>query len=129
MIKGFFEFFDKLEDKIRGSLSHYPVAYAIIGGIGIVLFWRGVWHMADDIALSSFESILLGATILLATGLFVSFFVGENIIITGIRRERKLMDKTESELKEEVHDLREIKEEIKKIEIEIKEMRDEKLSM
>ena len=40
-------FFDKLEDRVRSWLSHQPILYALIGGIGIVLFWRGVWHTAD----------------------------------------------------------------------------------
>ena len=44
-------FFDKLEDKIRGRLSHHPIFYALVGGIGVVLFWRGVWHTADDVGL------------------------------------------------------------------------------
>jgi len=41
------DFFDKLEDVIRGHLSRYPIAYTLIGGVAIVLFWRGVWHTAD----------------------------------------------------------------------------------
>ena len=46
-MKSIIKFFDKIEDKIRGKLSHYPIFYAFIGGVGIVIFWRGVWHTAD----------------------------------------------------------------------------------
>jgi putative Mn2+ efflux pump MntP len=38
---------------------------------------------------------------LLATGLFVSFFIGDQIILSGIKREKKLVEKAETEVKEE----------------------------
>jgi hypothetical protein len=47
MIAKNYSFFDKFEDHIRTHLSRYPIVYTIIGGIAIVLFWRGVWHTAD----------------------------------------------------------------------------------
>ena len=40
-------FFDKLEDVVRGKLSKHSIIYAFIGGSGIILFWRGIWHSAD----------------------------------------------------------------------------------
>jgi len=36
-----YHFFDKLEDRVRGWLSHRTIFYGFIGGIGAVLFWRG----------------------------------------------------------------------------------------
>ncbi|MFA6898160.1 MAG: hypothetical protein WC250_01990 [Candidatus Paceibacterota bacterium] len=48
MIKKLVRFFDKFEDKNRGLLSRAPIVYAIVGGAAHVLFWRGVWHVADD---------------------------------------------------------------------------------
>ncbi|MCX6718865.1 MAG: hypothetical protein NTZ38_00600 [Candidatus Taylorbacteria bacterium] len=47
MLKNILNFFDKLEDVVRAHLSRYPIAYTFVGGIAIVLFWRGVWHTAD----------------------------------------------------------------------------------
>ena len=32
---------------MRGFLSHYPMIYALVGGVGIVSFWRGVWETSD----------------------------------------------------------------------------------
>ena len=95
-------FFDKLEDRIRLALSHRPILYAFVGGVGVVLFWRGVWHTADLFPiLTGPVSILISILILLATGLFVSFFVWDDIIIAGLKEEKKISDKTEEEIKKE----------------------------
>lgn len=40
---------DSLEDDVRGWLSRHPILYAFIGGTGVVIFWRGIWHTADYI--------------------------------------------------------------------------------
>ena len=101
LTKKIVRFFDKLEDKIRGKLSHYPILYGFMGGIGIVLFWRGVWHIADDINISSIISILIGSILLLVTGVFVSAFIGNRLIISGLIGEKKLAEKEESEIEAE----------------------------
>ena len=121
--------FDKLEDRIRSGLSKQPLLYALIGGVGIVLFWRGVWGIADSLPYLSdpVVSLLVSLVLLLSVGLFVSFFIGDSILLSGIRGEKKLIEKTEtdirkegqilgtleSEVKEEVKILGEIKEELK----------------
>lgn len=108
-MKALLGFFDKLEDKIRAILSRYPIVYALIGGTGIVLFWRGIWMVADTIPfLTGFMSILISVVILLAMGLFVSFFVGDTIIISGLRKEKKLDEKIASEVKTELDILNEL---------------------
>jgi hypothetical protein len=38
---------------------------------------------------------------MLSSGLFVSFFIGDRIILSGLKHEHKLADKTESELEME----------------------------
>ena len=90
------QFFDKLEDKIRGKLSHYPILYAIIGGVGVVLFWRGVWHIADDLNVGSVVSLIIGTVFLLMTGVFVSAFIGSRLIISGLSGEKKLTEKAKN---------------------------------
>jgi hypothetical protein len=110
-MKRLVRFFDRLEDKIRIRLSHTPIFYAIIGGVAIVLFWRGVWETADMLEHSGiriFEILFYGpisgiwsSVVMLLTGLFVSFFIGDRIILTGIKREKKLEEKTEAEVKQE----------------------------
>lgn len=102
MVKDILHFFDKLEDRIRISLSHRPILYAFIGGVGIVLFWKGVWETAGLFPfLHGIGSFILGVVILLLTGLLVSFFIGDSIILSGFKREKKLVEKTEMEVRAE----------------------------
>lgn len=102
MIRAIVKFFDKLEDKVRARLSRWPIAYALVGAVGIILMWKGVWEMAGNYPiLFGFPSVLLGTAILLMTGLLVSFFIGDTIILSGIKREKKLAEKTELEVQSE----------------------------
>jgi hypothetical protein len=90
-------------------LSEHPLLYSLYGGIGVVLFWRGVWHGMDAIAehyfvlpeahttvdfiVSAWDagiSFVIGSIILLSCGLLVSEFIGKEIIISGLRGEKKL---------------------------------------
>lgn len=115
-IKKLIRFFDKLEDKIRGKLSHYPIVYAFIGGIGVVLFWRGVWHTADDMNVGSVISLVIGSIILLLTGIFVSAFVGSKLIISGLVGEKKMEEKEEEELETEEMQLRNLQNTLSSVE-------------
>ena len=131
-MKSIINFFDKLEDKIRGKLSHYPLLYAFIGGIGIVIFWRGVWHTADfftqvifsyqvsnSVDLGSLPwwdgplSLLIGSVLLLSTGFFD--FIGSQAIISGIKGEKRLEEKTEEEIKAETGAIDRIEKEVEEI--------------
>lgn len=105
--------------KFRHLLSRVPVLYAFIGSVGVVLIWRGIWEIADSMNMSGFTSLALGVFISVISGLFVSFFVGDSIIISGIKREKRIDEKTEMEIKKEEVTLREIKEDIEEIKEEI----------
>lgn len=121
VFKNVYKFFDHLEIKIRHGLSRWPLVYAFIGSIGVVLIWRGVWMIADDLNMSGFVSMFLGVLISISTGLFVSFFVGDSIIITGLKQEKRIDEKTEEEIKQETETLIEIKKDLKEIKEEIEE--------
>lgn len=110
-------YFDKLEDRIRFRLSRYPVLYALIGAIGIVLVWKGVWEMAETFSsLDGFMSFLLGTIILLMSGLLVSFFIGDSILISGFRKEKKLIERAESEIRTERDTLEDMSRRLDRIE-------------
>jgi hypothetical protein len=109
-MKRIVRFFDRIEDKTRERLSTVPIVYAIIGGITVVIFWRGVWEIADHLEqLGGFwafifdptVSVILSIVTLLFTGLFVSFFIGDRIILSGLKHEKKVEEKTELEVREE----------------------------
>lgn len=121
IIKKIYRWGDRLEDVIRKKLSHYPILYAFVGGTGIIVFWRGIWHTIDfamehyfyfgNIASSTSALslpwwdgpmfILIGAALLLLVGLFVPSFIGNEIIISGLKGEKKAVEKTEQEIKDE----------------------------
>lgn len=134
MRKTLIKFFDRLEDRVRIRLSHRAIFYALIGGMATVLFWRGVWHTADileksnssggifGILFSGPVSLIMSIVILLLTGLFVSVFIGDKIIISGLKQEKKVFDKTESEVKEEGDMLFQIKSSLEQLRQEVRDI-------
>lgn len=142
--KAIYHFFDKLEDHVRGWFSHYPILYAIVGGAGVVLFWRGVWHTADYIMfmisaksmeLTSIDlnyglwwdgplSLILGTVILLMTGVFVSNFIGNEILISGLKGDKKIAEKTEKEVETEATELAHLKSEVDETLTRLKSLQD-----
>ena len=123
---------DKLEDYVRGYLSHFPIIYAFIGGVGIVLFWRGVWLTMDVImeravlgsqAITAIGmnlgawwdgplSLIIASALLLMTGVFVSNFIGNEILISGLKGEKKIAEKTEKEVRTEEERLAAVREQV-----------------
>ena len=133
LYKKILNFFDKFEDHVRAHLSRFPILYTFIGGIAIVLFWRGVWHTADILQAKGgwlgwifYEPInlIIVVLILLATGLFVSYFIGDTILISGIKQEKKTTDRTEKEVKEEEGKIVELRSTIKDMKKEVDEIKD-----
>ena len=102
MFKSVVRFFDKFEDVVRHHLSQHPVIYALIGGFATVIFWRGVWLMMDNFDfMTPLFSVILSVIVMLSTGTFVSFFIGESILMSGLKEEKRIDQKTEKELVEE----------------------------
>ena len=132
MFKSIVIYFDKLEDKVRMRLSHKSIVYAFIGGAGTVLFWRGIWHTGDILMRKGgfwgwffYEpiTIIWTSIILLMTGLFVSVFIGERIIISGLKNEKKVSDKTEMEVDKEEDEIRSMRAKISQMSKDIEEIK------
>jgi hypothetical protein len=82
--------FLKLEEKSRNYFEKRPFFHAFFAGVGVVLFWRGTWEVADRLGLNPYWSIVLGAVILIILGLFLQTFVGNTIIIKKVESEKKI---------------------------------------
>jgi len=116
LINGIIGYFDGLEDKVRMRISRYPITFALIGGFAIVEFWRGVWQVTDYLFLkyldlpiegfwSNLISIIIGTGLLLITGLYVSLFISDSVIISGIRKDRKEFEKVIEKMQREENEL------------------------
>ena len=75
---------------------------------------------------SPLGSTVLGIIILLSTGLFVSIFLGESIIMSGIKREARVIGKTigdveseKSEVEESLGMISNVEKEVKKLESKV----------
>ncbi len=64
--------------------------------------------------------------ILLLTGLFVSFFIGDRIILSGLTHEKKIEVKTESEVRAEGTLLIDMYKKLEHIEKEITSLKEKK---
>lgn len=133
MFKSIVNYFDKLEDKVRIRLSHRSILYAFVGAIGTIILWRGIWHTADILmgkggywSIFFYEpiTIIWAAIILLMTGLFVSNLIGERVIISGLKKEKKVTDKTELEVDKEENEIKNMREKISQISKDIQEIKD-----
>ncbi len=128
--------FEKIENPIRYYLSHHPFLYGIIVSIGVVLIWRGIWHTADALVTIYVQSeslinlsdilwwdgplsFIIGFVILLFSGVFVSSFIGNEILISGLRKEKVLAEKTEDEIEQEFASLKEIKQILNRLERQV----------
>ncbi len=125
-----FKIFNKTEDYVREHLSHHPLWYSFFGGVVVVLFWRGVWDTADILRTKNHflnwffygpNQVVFSTLLLLLMGLMVSTFVGEKIIISGLRHEKKVEDRTEEIVEEEVITLKHIRDEVRALKAEIAE--------
>ena len=117
------KFLDKLEDGVRAFLSKFPVFYAFIGGIGIVLFWMSVADIADAVPFMgvwhSLPWLIVSIILLLISGVFVSYFVGDSIIMSGLRGDKKTIEKTREEVLEEEDQLIKILDKLKSLEAKL----------
>ena len=79
--------------------------------------------IADNLNIPGWLSVLSGIAISMATGLFVSFFVGDTIIISGIKEEKRIDEATEEEIKREGMILAEIHKDVGEIKKQLTEIK------
>lgn len=82
--------FLNIEAKARKYFEPFPFIHAFLAGVGVILFWRGAWELADIYQLDPILSVVVGVIILGGIGLFVQTFVGNAIIIKNVNNEIKL---------------------------------------
>ena len=119
-------FFDKLEDRARARLSKSPVLYALIGGAGIVLFWHAITELALAVPFMNewyaLPWLIVSLIMLLMSGIFVSYFVGDSLIMSGLKGEKKIIEKTGDEIRAEESELKIILNRLEKIEQKLEEL-------
>lgn len=116
MFRFIVKFFDKLEDRIRHGLSKHPIIYALIGAFAIVLFWSGIERLVSSSDIfTPWASVIISVLIMLLTGTLVSFFIGEQLLISGLKEEKKTDEKTEDEIRMESRRLEKVIEDIREI--------------
>lgn len=123
-MKTIINFFDKLEDKIRHKLSKYAVVYALIVGFAVVLFWDGVERFVGGFDfLTPGLSIIISVGVLLLTGTMVSFFIGNETIISGLKTERRIDQKTEADIRDEEEKIKHLHRVIEEIRQDVAEIK------
>lgn len=90
--------FLNIEERARRYFERFPFTHAFLAGVGVILFWRGVWEIADIYRLDPILSIVIGVFILGAIGLFIQTFVGNAIIIKTVKKEINLEKKEVEEV-------------------------------
>ena len=82
------------EDKARQYFERMPFLQALLAGVGVIIFWRGIWEWLDQLGVSPLASVILGALILAGVGVFVQTFLGNTIIIKEVKHEERAQMKT-----------------------------------
>ncbi len=88
----------QIEERSRKFFERIPFIHAFFAGVGVVLFWRGVWHIADTIELPAVTSLIVGLLLLGGLGMFLHTMVGNAIIIKNVERDATLSTKTSNEI-------------------------------
>ncbi len=81
------DIFLKIEDRARKYFERIPFIHAFLAGVGVILFWRGVWEIADIYHFDPTISIVVGIIMLVSIGLFTHTFIGNAIIIKNVKHE------------------------------------------
>jgi hypothetical protein len=89
----------------------------VISGIGIVMFYRGLWLVLDEYPFfTGWVTLVIATMLLMLSGVFVSQFVSNHVILSGIKRDKKMVEKVGEQLKTDTELTQEVLERVKRIE-------------
>ena len=95
-------FFLGIEERARVFFEQFPFVQAFVAGIGVIIFWRGVWEFLDRQGISPALSVALGTLLLGSVGVFIQTFIGNTIIIRNVKQEEKMEKKALKEVEGEM---------------------------
>lgn len=116
-MKYFTNIFLQIEERARSYFERFPFVHAFLGGVGVVLFWRGTWELADRMRIDPVVSIIMGSLLLGGIGLFLHTFVGNAIIIKNVEKDKEMTKKAG-------HSITIVEQNIKKEEITLSQLAD-----
>jgi len=90
------------EESARLYFEKTPFIQAFLAGIGVIIFWRGIWEWLDMNQVSPVTSVVIGSLILLCVGVFVQTFIGNTIIIKNVEQEERFEKKAIKQMEGEV---------------------------
>ncbi len=91
-----------IENRARTYFERIPFVQAFLAGIGVIIFWRGIWELLDATGVSPIASIILGTLILGSVGVFVQTFIGNTMIIKEVKQEERKEEKSIKKIEGEV---------------------------
>lgn len=94
--------FLRIEERARRFFEKLPFVQAFLAGIGVIIFWRGIWELLDRNNVSPIVSVVVGSLILGGVGVFVQTFIGNTIIIREVKQEEKIEKKAMEKIEETV---------------------------
>ena len=93
MFRPITNFLLRIENNARAFFEQVPFIQAFLAGVGVIIFWRGVWEWLDLMGVTPLISVLLGSLILGGVGVFLQTFIGNTIIIKNAKQEEKVEKK------------------------------------
>lgn len=108
--KGFYHLFSGLANRrraIQGRLRAHHTLYAFLGGIGVVMFWHGLWEGLNLLyQADGFFSFIGHPAVSMTIGIFILTFSGLFVLELVGREARELEDKIE-DVEEDIADVQE----------------------
>ena len=89
-MKAITKFLLGIENRARAYFEKIPFVQAFLAGIGVIIFWRGIWELLDATGVSPIASIILET------------FIGNTMIIKEVKQEEYKEEKSIQKIEGEV---------------------------